>query len=208
MPATPITDWATRLKSRLFEQFKDEETHPNFHAIVEAIAARAQDIENVAQQVYTITSIDDSEGVQLDVLGRIVREPRGGKTDALYRLFIRAKVRANRSSGTHEDLYAVLVALFGPGTEATITPAPPAGIVVTITAPLLDSDDQTAALHFLIIAKAAGVKLWLETSPGDGDDMYTLLDPEHLTDGLQPGLGLSDANDKSIGGQLASAVSS
>jgi hypothetical protein len=202
---TPITDWVSRLKSRLYEQFK---SLPGWTSIVEAIAARVQALENVAQQVYTITSIDDSEGVQLDVLGRLVGEPRGGKTDALYRLFIRAKVRANRSSGTHEDLYAVLVALFGAGMEAKIAPAYPAGIIVTITAPLLDADDQAAALHFLIIAKAAGVKLWLETSPGDDDDMYTLLDPEHLTDGLQPGLGLSDANDKSFGGQLASAVSS
>lgn len=206
MAVDHIADWQSRLRSRLYEQFKEL---PNWLAIVDAIAARVQALEDAIRDCYTITSIDDSEGAQLDVLGRLVGEPRYGRADDVYRLYIRAKVRANKSSGTMADLYAVLRAMFGQSLEATITPAPPAGIIVTIAAPALNPDEQAAALHFLIIAKAAGVRLWLETTPAGGNDadLFTLLDPEHLTDGLQPGLGLSDANDKSVGGQLVSAVS-
>ena len=95
MAVTPITDWQTRLRERLYEQFKDL---PGWLSIVDAIAARVQALEDAIVQCYTITSIDESEGVQLDVLGRIVGEQRAGKTDAVYRLYIRAKICANRSS--------------------------------------------------------------------------------------------------------------
>ena len=52
--------------------------------------------------------LDNAEGVQLDVLGKLVGEPRKGKEDDLYRVWITVRIRVNRSHGRGLDLLEIL----------------------------------------------------------------------------------------------------
>jgi len=51
--------------------------------------------------------IDNAYGVQLDVIGNIIIEPRNGKSDTAYRLALKVRVLVNRSNGTTEELIAI-----------------------------------------------------------------------------------------------------
>ncbi len=99
-----VTDHATRALARLVQCFKDK---PKLAALAGVYLAQIQELEDVFWDIFT-KRVLLAEGVQLDVLGRIVGELRLGASDADYLPRILAKIRANRSGGTVEDLYAVI----------------------------------------------------------------------------------------------------
>lgn len=72
-----------------------------------AIGTSAQTLEDALQQVYSGYWIDEAVGVQLDVLGRLVGQGRGGMVDDDYRSMIRARISVNRSKGTIADIITV-----------------------------------------------------------------------------------------------------
>jgi hypothetical protein len=200
-------DWVGRLVGRIYQQFKDD---PVLVALVrDVIAPQFQALEDAGQAVALMLSIDpvtsdpDSplygigRGVQLDVIGRIVGQPRGGISDEVYRPYLRARIRTNRSSGSPDDLYAVFVALFGVTGSATILPAPPAGLIFRVDNPGLSVAEDAALFAFLRAAKDGGVRLYIETQPAD--DAHTF-----CFDG-GAGLGFGDPADPTIGGEFADA---
>ena len=151
-----IADWAARLVTRLYEQFKGK---PKLLAIVEdVIAPQVQELEEATQLATTLRSIDDSEGWQLDLLGGLIGQLRAGATDALYRFYLRGRVLANRSRGTTEDLVSVLRAVLGSATSIAFVDEWPAGAhieaVYTTSAAI-----AAAILDLLTDAHAAGVRL-------------------------------------------------
>lgn len=151
----PVASWADRLKTRLYEQFKGK---PNWIALVDRVWAPQMDqLEAAAQSLLTLPSIDDSSGFQLDVIGKIVGQPRAGLDDPTYRLILRGKIRANRSQGTPEDLYAVLVAAFGVGTQAVYAPGGDASFDLRLVAPMADSE-VGVIVSLVGDAKPAGVR--------------------------------------------------
>jgi hypothetical protein len=103
-----ISDWPARLRSRLYAQFKDS---VSFTAFANLLGALAQDWEDAAQSCLTIISIDNSSGVQLNNIGKLVGQPRIVADDATYRTLLKARILANKSEGTPEELYGVLNAL-------------------------------------------------------------------------------------------------
>lgn len=105
-----IADWPARLRRRLYAQFRSKVTWTKW---VNLIGAQQQVLEDATQTLLTLLSIDDSEGEQLRVLGRIIGQPDPGVSDATYRLYLRARILANLSTGTPEDIYGVMRALFG-----------------------------------------------------------------------------------------------
>ena len=107
-----LTHVADGLK-HLAYQFQDL---PNFEAILIAWLNRIQEIEDVLWELIDERTIDAAVGVQLDGIGAIVGEPRLGKTDDKYRLFIKARRLVNLSSGTVPELIEILGLL----TENTI----------------------------------------------------------------------------------------
>jgi hypothetical protein len=104
------SDWLGRLRKKMYEQFKGK---TKFDLWVQTIARQFQDLEDAFQGLLTIINIDDSVGAQLDNLGRIVGQQRTGLDDTTYRLYLRARIIANKSNGTTEDLYRVFRALLG-----------------------------------------------------------------------------------------------
>lgn len=121
--ASPITvdyvsDWAARLRSRLYTQFRNKVTWSKW---VTLLARQAQDLEDAAQSLFGMYDIDNSSGVQLDVIGRIVGQSRNSLDDVTYRLFLRARIATNLSDGDPESIYQVFVALYGGTVSMVIT---------------------------------------------------------------------------------------
>ncbi|MEY4581290.1 MAG: hypothetical protein RL701_5993 [Pseudomonadota bacterium] len=72
-------------------------------AITRIKAGRKQQLENVLWEIYEQLDLSQAVGAQLDRLGAIVGEPRNGRSDSRYRLWIRARARVNRSAGRPDD---------------------------------------------------------------------------------------------------------
>lgn len=152
-----VDDWYKRLKGRLYEQFKGK---PKIDKWVRMIAAQFQDLEDAAQSLLTIVDIDGSIGAQLDNLGHIVGQPRAVNDDVGYRLYLRARIVANKSNGTSEDLYRVFRALFG-ALGYVVRNGGNKSFAMAVLTPLSPTQ-LLAAVTFLRDAKEAGARAILE----------------------------------------------
>jgi len=166
-----VADWPSRLEGRLYEQFKGK---PNFVQFARLVLGRqAQDLEDSLQTLASLPSIEDSEGVNLDVIGKIVGQPRVGVDDPTYRMYLRARVATNKSRGTVPDIYRVFNVLFGDPVEQVIEPGGLASFVERILTPITGAQ-ALVAVGFLHDAKAAGVRANLEWQEDvDAEMFYT-----------------------------------
>lgn len=144
--------------ARLAEQYKHK---PKIAALISAFAEQIQAREDAGWQLFTEQSIDTAVGDQLDVLGKIVGERRDGSMDPDYRLRIRARIRANLSSGTVEDIYKVFRALLGAAVAMTAVftwmDSYPAMFVFRIVVPAIPMAQVPIYIRFLRDSKAGGV---------------------------------------------------
>ncbi len=201
-----VTDWLGRLRGRVAEQFKGL---PNLDALVAAYAEQIQALEESGQALALLASIDPvtndpasplygiGRGVQLDVIGILVGQKRLSADDATFRLYLRARIKVNNSSGVAEDLYAIFVALFAGAGRARAVPMQVATLVFQIFAPLLDGPTESVVISFLRDAHIAGVRLILEWQPVDDAHSFAFYGGD--------GLGFGDATNPSPGGAFAGA---
>lgn len=189
-------DHDAQAMARLPAQFRDS---TNMKALVSSRSLEAQEIEDALMSLLTLPSIDDGVGAQLDVLGKIVGQPRGGRTDEVYRVWLRARIRLLRSSGRVRDVLEVLRLAVGVLPTIRYTPEPPAAFTVQILGLAEDVDSVRALLDE---TTAAGVRSLLEHSEDDGSAlfMFTDMDESPTT------LGFSDELDPGTGGVLISVV--
>lgn len=139
-------------RARVTQQFKDK---PNFDALVVLLAQECDGLEQVFFDLMSFYATDTAGGAQLDVIGRIVGEPRNSETDdAVYRRRILARIRANKSSGTPEEIYAVFGALGIEDMELVLQPT--AGFSLRI-GETLTAAQAAQYSRFLGAARAAGV---------------------------------------------------
>lgn len=153
-------------EAKLLSQFKNS---PKFRALLRSYLRQIQKLENAIWEVITIRGIAASEGVGLDVIGRVVKRARLGLSDGDYRLALRAQIRINRSSGSPIDILAITGLSLPDGASYFLTPYFPATILITIP------DNVGANIQLLYDnlrrAKMGGVALFL---------IYAL-DPEENT---------------------------
>jgi hypothetical protein len=158
---TKITDHAERHLARLSYQFRGK---PFIEGILGAFAAEAQEIEDALWQLLVERSIDAAVGLQLDVLGRIVDQPRNGAVDGVYRKMIRTKVLVNRSTGRVRDLILVTrAALAGATFSVQVDQQGVASVVVRVLGYSVVDADAALLIGFLRDATKAGVRVILET---------------------------------------------
>lgn len=142
--------------SRLIEQWSGK---PDLASILRSYLAQAQDIEDALFEIISERCLDVAVGVQLDTLGRLVKQPRTTASDDRFRTAIRARIAINKSNGTAEDLIRVaslLLTEFGEAFE--LRDEPPAQVRVTVIDALQSGDpDLLAAL--LNEARLGGVRL-------------------------------------------------
>ena len=82
-------------------------------ALIAADAQQSQDIEDAIAQLRVRLDIDEQTGAQLDAIGALVGQPRDGQQDATYRLWLKARILVNRSSGAPPEMYAIAYLLLG-----------------------------------------------------------------------------------------------
>lgn len=156
---------ATLALARVLEQFKNK---PNFTAIVEIESARIQALDDATLLIEQVRDPDVAAGAQLDQIGERVGQPREGRDDPEYRLWIKARQLINRSNGQPDDTLLVLQ-LIEPALVPIITDYYPASYFVHADELVSDPD---AVWRILKQVKGAGVRMFLVY--GLGEDETTL----------------------------------
>jgi hypothetical protein len=133
---------------------------------LQAFADEYQTLEDLARKLYgqrwPLTAI----GVQLDILGRIVVFDRpASMTDSEYRLFILAKIYANRMIGTIEEFNHLLSLC--QQTEYYVFEMP-TGFMIVVT----DIQYFETVLKICGFAKPGGVVLDFVFSEDDADNTF------------------------------------
>jgi len=141
----------------------------NIVKLLRSLVGPAQDVENAFQQLLTGRFVDTAIGEQLDIIGKIVGQPRNGQDDDTYRRFIRAEIRANRSDGVFEDLIAVAELVVGDAATTIVTRNEGTATArVLVDGGSITPTVAAALVAFMVRAKAAGVRIvteWMESAP-------------------------------------------
>ena len=165
----PRTDHADAGLALLATQYKQQ---VGFEGLLGAYLAQVQEIEDVLFDVLAILTYQDAQvGEQLDLLGRLVGQPREGRTDVAYLPWIRARVIANRSSGLSDELLTV-AQLVAPDTTRTLEFFYPASYLLTLSGTI------TSALALQLAAilsqvTGAGIGAQLVYSTEEDADTFT-----------------------------------
>lgn len=190
LEAVPASQQEADAKALLLSQFQDK---ANLEALLGALIAQTADAERGAFEVLPLRQLDldNLSGVQLDIVGRIVGQPRRGQVDDTYRLWLKGRIAVNTSSGTTDEMLSLLKLLL-PNAQVDHRITYPASIRFTAT-PV--TEDVQALTSIVTDAAAGGVQvsfehlatarstafLWGVAAQGFGDDAQT-------TGGLLTGL--------------------
>lgn len=157
MPLTHSTDQVARAKARLLQQYKDTSA-PGVGDVVAALGSEVQALEDALFTVVDDTTADAAVGVNLDRIGALVGQDRLGMDDATYLLWVKARIRANRSSGSIDQILAVFM-LLNPGATFEVVEQFPAAFELRIENVAIPQPSQQAAI--LRTARKAGVRSFL-----------------------------------------------
>lgn len=159
-------DYKARAVANLLSQYQRA---PRIKALVEALAQGVQDCEDEGFNVLMSTTLVAATGAQLDQWGDLVGEARGNLTDPDYRRFITARIRANNSQGTTDEIIAIWSLVVFPFIEIRHHNYPPATFELIVLRDDYLADEVAARVGTLLReVKPAGVAMMLiETIPGD-----------------------------------------
>jgi hypothetical protein len=148
-----VTDHEARGMALLSEQFKHKSA---ITALLKSWCAEVQALEDEVYELQAQRTLASASGVGLDVIGALVGQPREGRTDAQYKLWIAGRILVNKSRGKAPQLIAIARKLCnGP---VRFKDYYPAGFMIFSEAPIAGSDGVEIA-KLLKIAKAAGVSM-------------------------------------------------
>lgn len=130
-----------------------------------AMLSCLQDVEDVAWALFTLGwNPDTLHGVNLDVLGEIVGEPRAGRADPDYASAVKVRILVNSSDGKAEQIYQILK-LLSPTATVQITPQYPAALTVSMST--LGSASTNTASGLLRASVGAGIRVNLTVGLGE-----------------------------------------
>lgn len=166
------------------------DTPNNIVKLLTALIGPIQDVENALQQLLTERTIDTAVGVQLDVLGRVVGQARGGLPDDDYRRYLRARIATNRSNGVTEDLITIMSLVVNDSTATYDVERSGTATVVARIAGIAVTDALGSIVYtFLKSATSAGVRVVVEWANSVPANVFRLdsgpgLDQGHLASAL------------------------
>ena len=135
---------------------------PRIEALLAAIAGQIQEIESSAYDVLISTAFDVSSGDALDQWGDLVGERRGDLSDIDYRRFIEARMLANRSTGSIDELLAVWTLITAENVAIRYEPMEPAGFILwTVRSGFMSSSMRRRVAGMMADVKPAGVTMLL-----------------------------------------------
>ena len=106
-----ITDHPERM---LINSFSQDRCKPKFKALLQAIGEGVQLQEEQFFDLLLSRGLDEAIANSLVQWGRIVGEQQGGLNDDDYRRFIKARIAANISEGTIDELIGVFATVTSP----------------------------------------------------------------------------------------------
>lgn len=191
-PPAPST--ATAPLDRLITQYKNK---PRLRALLQSYLDELEELNIAREQVRVAFRLGDAFGAQLDILGKIVGAARQGFSDDAYEQLIRAYIRAQKSEGKPEDIYAVFRILLDSGDVMLLDEYYPmsfvlrlasdAGLNLTVLTSLLQMAKPQAVRASLVYGRKTRV---FKTAPG-------------ATSVLNSSIGLGDIADANKGGLLS-----
>lgn len=166
--------------------------HNRIEALLAILVKPFQDVENAFVALNSLLSIELMGGVNLDAIGKILVQPRGGADDPTYRCYLRAKIVANRSTGRREDLIDVArLVLNDPTLGVQLRREGTATARMLITGGAVTSAVAAVLCELVIPAAALGVRLIVEWSTSPPADTFTF----DVGPGFDNGL-LADSSDQ------------
>lgn len=138
----------------------DEDVVPilnNISRLLTAICtAGVQPVEDCLRQLLDQRSLDTAIGAQLDIIGKLVGQPRNGLDDDTYRRYCRATVAAHRSHGAVENILNVAsLVVFDDAATYTLVQQQVATVELRIEG--IAVTDALAAIVFTFVRTAAAV---------------------------------------------------
>lgn len=154
MTITQITDYETRSPQLLLERYRK----PTVMALLASWLSEVQELENALWSLLTERAVANAVGAQLDVLGKLVGQPREGKDDDVYRVWVTARVLVLRSSGQTEQLLAIAKTLLGSAVPVRVEEYYPLALVLNAEVGI-DPTLGAQVAKLLAAAKGGGVSL-------------------------------------------------
>lgn len=194
-----IDDHGLRALARLAQQYQDK---PKLAALLNVFAPLIQQIEDMFFGMQLGLQLANAVGVQLDLIGKLVGQPREAAADNEYRLRIAARIKTNVSTGTIEDIYAVFLLLLPSNTFAARADYP-AGFVFDVGE--IDSSLEALYESFFYDAKGDGIagQFWFSVT----DAAHGLLLDDAASPSADVNKALTDAAGPTVGGLLGGAFS-
>lgn len=170
----PDPDIVPKAVARLTDLYRNK---PHVRALVETLAERFATEDAVECELYRAQWISTAEGSLLTAVGELVGEPRLGRSDELYRLWIQARVRINRTQGTIPDSYHLIRLIAGDSAQITYLPLYPAAYSIEVNG---TDVDPTELYKLLDAVRPAGVQMNL-TVNASLTDLFAFSDTETVT---------------------------
>lgn len=181
-------DYGDHGLARLLWQYRGSQ--PRMQAFLDALLDSFQSLENVAFEVLANRWPLTAEGDQLDVVGKIVGQARGERTDDQYRLYIIAKILINKSKGRLANITEILDLMGYPTIE--VIEHYPAELLVSVAG----ADYGEDIGPFVKLASPAGVAFRWTFSDEDAGDTFQFANT----------LGADDTDSSSGFGDLGEAT--
>lgn len=123
---------------------------------IKSALIQIQQIEDDTFDIGEGFLIDFAIGQQLDYLGNIVLQSRNGLDDDAYRIFIKAKIASNKSSGTPDDLQMISALL---DSSPDYWEQYPASVVITLNDSITSLAVRSSINTILQVSKPGGISL-------------------------------------------------
>lgn len=163
------------------------------------LAKPAQRLENAMIQLLTQRTSETAIGAQLDVLGRIVGQDRGGLTDDVFRRYIQARIATNRATGKREELIRIAKLVVNDETATIyIDRQPPAALLLRVDGVAVDPSIEAVLLTFMKLAVALGVRILVQSNSGAPANVFKFSDGS-----LSPGPGFDNTASPGSGGAIS-----
>lgn len=140
---------------------------PRLRGFIAALLDQVQEVEGVLLDLFYSRTLDGATDAQLDVIGRVVGEPRDGLDDAAYRRFIRARLSVNLSQGERERLKDIVRATAGTDDVQFVPNYPAAFVVYYLTRTPLSASVRNRIKAMLLDATGSGIGLDLVEADED-----------------------------------------
>lgn len=139
-------------ESLLLYQFKDA---ARLKGLVRSLVMPLQTIADNMDALSKRIHIDAVSGNLLDILGKLVGQPRSGMNDENFKTWLKIRIKLNRCNGTPEELLNILRLLLGETYSVTLTEYQPNDIVIVF----FDAFNISAKMVFSLIKKASPLGL-------------------------------------------------